>query len=122
MAIRRGECCGNSRRLAKRKEESDGESLQTPKAGANGTTPQKPELHGTIEEAVNREAEEILYPISFQQAPSGCLLKIETDVPIHARMRAGRDREAGAEGDDWTEIVTGGSEEVVGQVQPPNSA
>jgi hypothetical protein len=38
-------------------------------AAANGTAPQKPELHGTIEEAADGEAEEILYPISFQQ---GC--------------------------------------------------
>ena len=34
----------------------------------------------------------ILYPISFQQrckrTSSGCLLEIETDMPIHARMRA----------------------------------
>src|SRR5215813_1295968 len=62
------------------------------KAAANGTAPQKPELHGTIEEAADGEAEEILYPISFQQrcerTSSGCLLEIETDVPIHARMRA----------------------------------
>jgi len=50
-------------------EESDGQSLQTSKAAANGTAPQKPELHGTIEEAADGEAEEILYPISFQQ---GC--------------------------------------------------
>jgi hypothetical protein len=56
-------------RRSKRKEESDGESLQTSKAAANGTAPQKPELHGTIEEAADGEAEEILYPISFQQ---GC--------------------------------------------------
>lgn len=49
----------------KPKEESDGESLQTSKAGANGTAPQKSELHGTVEEAADREAEEILYPISF---------------------------------------------------------
>jgi hypothetical protein len=38
------------------------------------------------------EAEEILYPISFQQrckrTSSGCLIEIETDVPIYARMRA----------------------------------
>ena len=45
-----------------------------------------------MEEAANGEAEEILYPISFQQGCkrtwSGCLLEIETDVPIYARMRA----------------------------------
>jgi hypothetical protein len=56
-------------RRSKRKEESNGQSLQTSKATANGTAPQKPELHGTVEEAANGEAEEILYPISFQQ---GC--------------------------------------------------
>jgi hypothetical protein len=54
---------------SKRKEESNGQSLQTSKATANGTAPQKPELHGTVEEAADGEAEEILYPISFQQ---GC--------------------------------------------------
>jgi hypothetical protein len=79
-------------RRSKRKEESDGYSLQTSKAAANGTAPQKPELHRTIEEAADGEAEEILYPISFQQrckrTSSGCLIEIETDAPIYARMRA----------------------------------
>ena len=41
----------------------------TAQAAANGTAPQKPELYGTIKEAADGEAEEILYPISFQQ---GC--------------------------------------------------
>ena len=67
-------------------------AVQTSKAAASATArPQKPELHRTIEEAADGEAEEILYPISFQQrckrTSSGCLLEIETDVPIYARMR-----------------------------------
>jgi hypothetical protein len=41
--------------------------------------PQKPELHRTIEQAADGEAEEILYPISFQQrcqrTSSGCPLE-----------------------------------------------
>ena len=48
-----------------------------------------------IEEAADGEAEEILCPISFQQrckrTSPGCLLEIETDVAIHARMRASLD-------------------------------
>jgi hypothetical protein len=60
---------------AKRKEERDGKSLQTSKAAANGTARQKSELHGTIEEAAEWEAEEILYPISFQQ---GCKPTLDT--------------------------------------------